>query len=79
MLSPGGEGAAMVEVCGGKEGVVVWCGVGTRSVFCAGAVWPEHLGVGELHRDASYRGCLGVDASRGASSPADPGGELSVI
>lgn len=27
MLSPGGEGAAMVEVWGGKEGVVVWCGV----------------------------------------------------
>lgn len=27
MVSPGGEGAAMVEVWGGKEGVVVWAPV----------------------------------------------------
>lgn len=64
MVSPGGEGAAMVEVWGKRRGSG---GVGTRSVFCAGAVWAAHLGVAELHRDASYRRCLGVDASWGAS------------
>lgn len=68
----GGDGGGL----GGKRG---WCWGGRP--FCL-LCWSS-LGWRPRCRRALSRclrrGCLGVDASRGASEPADPGGELSVI